>query len=164
MNTFRLGRDGPSDVLAEDLAEWLGPVPPAVVGRFRELRDALRRLAAESVTDDRPTATSPVDLATAVAVLNRACASAPAWSELTWSTSPSRAVRRTQNGPDGVLARIAEDAVELLAGERRADLRACHGPGCVRYFLRDHPRREWCSSSCGNRARVARHYHRHRGD
>nr|WP_279582460.1 CGNR zinc finger domain-containing protein [Fodinicola feengrottensis] len=23
------------------------------------------------------------------------------------------------------------------------------------------PRREWCSASCGNRARVARHYDRH---
>ncbi|MFD2356647.1 CGNR zinc finger domain-containing protein [Nonomuraea ferruginea] len=26
------------------------------------------------------------------------------------------------------------------------------------YFLRDTPRREWCSAGCGNRARAARHY------
>jgi predicted RNA-binding Zn ribbon-like protein len=105
-----------------------------------------------------------VDLTDAVAVLNRACASAPAWSELTWSATPTRIVNRTPDGPDGVLAQVAEDAVDLFTGPRRADLRACHGPGCVRYFLHDHPRREWCSSGCGNRARVARHYQRHRGD
>jgi predicted RNA-binding Zn ribbon-like protein len=32
------------------------------------------------------------------------------------------------------------------------------------YFVKRHPRREWCSAGCGNRARVARHYHRHRKD
>lgn len=162
MNTFRLGRNGPSDVLDDDLRDWLGPLPGPAAERFRDLRDALRRLAAESVSDDRPAAASPVDLAAAVDVLNRTCAAAPAWSELTWSATPTRAVRREQHGPDGVLARIAEEAVTLFAGPLRADLRVCHGPGCVRYFLRDHPRRGWCSPSCGNRARVARHYHRHR--
>ena len=39
--------------------------------------------------------------------------------------------------------------------------RATHAPGCVLYFVQDHPRREWCSTACGNRARVARHYDRH---
>ncbi|WP_317183827.1 CGNR zinc finger domain-containing protein [Intrasporangium sp.] len=41
-------------------------------------------------------------------------------------------------------------------------MRACYGPGCVLYFVREHTRREWCSAGCGNRARVARHYHRTR--
>jgi hypothetical protein len=41
-------------------------------------------------------------------------------------------------------------------------LRACQAPGCVLYFVKDHPRREWCSTACGNRARAARHYRRHR--
>ena len=36
-----------------------------------------------------------------------------------------------------------------------------HAPGCVLYFIKDHPRREWCSTACGNRARAARHYARH---
>ncbi|HEY0690395.1 MAG TPA: CGNR zinc finger domain-containing protein [Kribbella sp.] len=26
--------------------------------------------------------------------------------------------------------------------------------------MKDHPRREWCSTTCGNRARAARHYAR----
>ncbi|MEV8411642.1 CGNR zinc finger domain-containing protein, partial [Streptomyces niveus] len=30
------------------------------------------------------------------------------------------------------------------------------------FFVRSHPRREWCSADCGNRARVARHYRRRR--
>ena len=33
---------------------------------------------------------------------------------------------------------------------------------CVQYFVKDHPRREWCSAACGNRARVARHYTKRR--
>jgi predicted RNA-binding Zn ribbon-like protein len=37
---------------------------------------------------------------------------------------------------------------------------ACHAPGCVLYFLKTHPRREWCSVTCGNRVRAARHYER----
>ena len=67
------------------------------------------------------------------------------------STSPVAAAR----------AMIAVDAVALLAGDPESGpLRACLAPGCVLYFVADHPRREWCSPACGNRARVARHYER----
>jgi predicted RNA-binding Zn ribbon-like protein len=64
---------------------------------------------------------------------------------------------------DVVLAALAADAIDLLTGPHRADLRACGAPGCVLMFLKDHPRREWCSNACGNRARQARHYRRARG-
>jgi len=64
---------------------------------------------------------------------------------------------------DVVLAAFAADAIELVTGPHRADLRACGAPGCVLMFLKDHPRREWCSNACGNRARQARHYQRARG-
>jgi predicted RNA-binding Zn ribbon-like protein len=30
----------------------------------------------------------------------------------------------------------------------------------VLVFLKQHPRREWCSAACGNRARQAGHYRR----
>jgi predicted RNA-binding Zn ribbon-like protein len=33
----------------------------------------------------------------------------------------------------------------------------------VLYFVKTHPRREWCSVACGNRVRAARHYQRGRG-
>ncbi|WP_225993278.1 CGNR zinc finger domain-containing protein [Actinomadura rudentiformis] len=48
------------------------------------------------------------------------------------------------------------------ANDDRLQLRACLAPGCVLYFLKNHPRREWCTAACGNRARGARHYRRHR--
>ena len=59
---------------------------------------------------------------------------------------------------------LAEQGVALFAGARRGELRACLAPRCVLYFLREHPRRGWCSAGCGNRARVARHYERRRGE
>ncbi len=62
-----------------------------------------------------------------------------------------------------VLGGFAADAVALFGGKHDAGpLYPCLGPGCVLYFTRDHPRREWCSDACGNRARVARHYARAR--
>ncbi|MZD03920.1 hypothetical protein GTW43_02320, partial [Streptomyces sp. SID5785] len=62
---------------------------------------------------------------------------------------------------DRLVAALARAAIGFLAGEDRRRLRACHAPRCVRYFLKEHPRQEWCTPSCGNRARVARHHERH---
>lgn len=188
MNTVWADREGVYDALrdADGLARWLRaveprlpplPTPPALpwqpsappfpeqaVDRFRELRDALRRLAAVATDDTRPAAASAVpDLPAAVAAVNRACAEAPAWSRLVWSegTPPARAEGAPASPEARVLSRIAEEAVELFTGPGGLDLRACRAPGCVLYFVRSHPRREWCSAGCGNRARVARHYRRH---
>jgi predicted RNA-binding Zn ribbon-like protein len=62
-----------------------------------------------------------------------------------------------------ILAACAASAIELLTGPDRDALRACGAPGCALLFLKDHPRRAWCSTACGNRARQARHYARTRG-
>jgi predicted RNA-binding Zn ribbon-like protein len=61
---------------------------------------------------------------------------------------------------DVVLAAFAADAIDLLTGPLRGEIRACGAPGCVLLYVRDHPRRQWCSNACGNRARQARHYRR----
>jgi len=61
---------------------------------------------------------------------------------------------------DVVLAAFAADAIDLLTGPLRDEIRACGAPGCVLLYVRDHPRRRWCSNACGNRARQARHYRR----
>ena len=61
---------------------------------------------------------------------------------------------------DVVLAVFAADAIDLLTGPLRGEIRACGAPGCVLLYVRDHPRRQWCSNACGNRARQARHYRR----
>jgi predicted RNA-binding Zn ribbon-like protein len=122
--------------------------------------------------EDGHVAVTAAELEAAVGVVNRACATAPSWSELQWTRDPApaappeeprpRRVARTAHAPAlAAVAAIAEEAVALLAGPDRLLLRACRAPGCVLYFVRNHPRREWCSDGCGNRARVARHYQRH---
>ena len=138
-----------------------------LAGQFRELRDGLRVLAAAVTADPRPRAagTGAPDLAAAVRAVNAACARAPLWSRLTWAgppDAPARALRSAGTGPEAALSWIAEAAALLFTSEDAGRLRACPGPGCVLYFARAHPRREWCSAVCGNRARVARHYQRHR--
>ena len=47
-----------------------------------------------------------------------------------------------------------------VTGPRRARIRKCHAPKCVLYFTKGHAKQSWCSSVCGNRARVARHANR----
>ena len=61
---------------------------------------------------------------------------------------------------DVVLSALAVGAIELLTGPEVENLRNCGAPSCVLMFVKDHPRREWCSGPCGNRARQARHYRR----
>lgn len=143
--------------------------------RFRRLRDALRHLAAVATADTRGAegsrktlsggASDADPLVTAVAAVNEACAYAPSWSTLKWNGDGGPVVRTAaiDGGASGwILSYLAEEGVRLFAGPGRTELRACQGPRCVLYFVRSHPRREWCSADCGNRARVARHYRRHR--
>jgi predicted RNA-binding Zn ribbon-like protein len=176
MNTVFADRDGVHDALASpaDLDTWLTAVrprfspgladlPDAGAGPLREfqrLRDALRVLAAD-VTDDTRLP-RPLDLDTATDVVNSACAYAPTWSAM--SAQATRTRRSHHTFAEAALSDIAEQSVDLFTGAARDQLRACHAPTCVLFFIRNHPRREWCSASCGNRARVARHYRRHHSD
>ena len=73
--------------------------------------------------------------------------------------------RASPASSDAVLrADIARSALALLAEPARAMLRLCRAPGCTLFFLAERPRQQWCSTSCGNRARVARHYARRAHD
>jgi predicted RNA-binding Zn ribbon-like protein len=182
MNTVAADRGAIRDALGEDAgaAAWLravadrigaeagtGPghltedaVRPAA-GALRDLRDALRRLAAEATVDPRPAATAPqLGRPEAIVTLN---ALATAWPELVWPAGghPSGAYRAPGTAADLAVALIAHQGVELFAGPGRDLLRPCLAPNCLLFFVKDHARREWCSPACGNRARVARHYHRH---
>ena len=143
-----------------DVARWLelerdrlGAVPGAEarLADFRSLRDAIRALltaAAEGV--DLPAAD--------VAAVNRVSAAAPWFVQL---RAPAGTVveSRAHTSVDEVLGAIAASAVELLGGPDRRVVRVCAAPRCGRYFLAGR-RRQSCSPSCGNRARVARHYAR----
>ena len=191
MNTTWADRAGVHDALAtpaETLA-WiraiqhrLTPQPEALTGwlhdyrragaaqafqQLRVLRDALRCLAASATGDIRVAAASAgPDRQAAIETLDRACATAPTWLTLHWPDGEEPHCRLHSNATPGqtVVSMLAEQAVELFSGDLRSQLRACQAPGCVLYFVKQHPRREWCSASCGNRARVARHYHRRRND
>jgi predicted RNA-binding Zn ribbon-like protein len=174
MNTIHADRGAVLDALGTtgDLAEWLVDtglldrkrrVTREDLERARSLRDALRRLAGAVTSGSRGPDGSAIDgIDDAIAVVNATASAAP---------DPPR-VRlidgRLQRHPEmvgppvaGALSRVAAEAVELLTDSGAPPLGACHGPGCVLFFVKDHPRREWCSPACGNRARVARHYRRH---
>jgi predicted RNA-binding Zn ribbon-like protein len=91
-------------------------------------------------------------------ILNTAARSAPRWRELRWEPEPHAVQHNSGARVTAAMSAIADEAVALFAGDLRSELRACRGPGCVLHFIRDSPRREWCSPGCGNRARAARHY------
>ncbi|MET7927630.1 CGNR zinc finger domain-containing protein [Streptomyces sp. NPDC005349] len=143
----------------------------AALTEVREVRAAVRALFAQAV---RPADPSPADahrllpLSEAVRRLNAAAALAPTVPVLTWDDGATPLVRQEARTPapasDLLTAALARAAVGFLASDDRERLRACHAPRCVRYFLKDHPRQEWCKPSCGNRARVARHHERHRAE
>jgi predicted RNA-binding Zn ribbon-like protein len=142
-------------------ADAIGEPRPDELAEARLLRDSLRRLAAFCTDDSRPAAQSPVDsVDDALAAVNRAVTHLPHGQvvirdgrlhrDRTAPTSPTRVA----------MAELAQDSIDLLTGPGATKLRACQAPGCVLYFVRSHPRREWCSETCGNRARAARHYRR----
>ncbi|WP_218137334.1 CGNR zinc finger domain-containing protein [Streptomyces indicus] len=124
--------------------------------RARAIRDAVRDIAASAVRGETP---APE----AVEQLNRQVAAVPCWRELRWGAAPQADLRMQAPPVVAALAAIAQAAVDLFGGAGLSSLRACPGPGCVLFFVQDHPRRRWCSVGCGNRARAARHYARVRG-
>ena len=186
MNTIWADREGVHDALDQPAgtAAWLRAIAPRaslsiadldsltadsnldhLARRLVELRDALRRLAAEATGDPRPAAaTVTIELEAAVATVNQAAGAVPRWSALAWTPgeTPTRLTRTRGHAGAATVSAIAEEAISLFGQDDRLQLRACLAPGCVLYFLKNHPRREWCSPACGNRARGARHYQRHR--
>ncbi|MDO0930756.1 ABATE domain-containing protein [Streptomyces sp. DG2A-72] len=138
----------------------------AALTAVRDLRAAVRALFARAV---RPGAPSPADAARLLSVpeaverLNASAARMPTTPVLRWAEGAEPVVhRQAVDGEGELVAVLAQAAIAFLAGPDRERLRACHAPRCVRYFLKEHPRQEWCKPSCGNRARVARHHDRHK--
>ncbi|MER7282778.1 ABATE domain-containing protein [Dactylosporangium sp. NPDC000244] len=171
------GDGGVADDLdtVEGLADWLAAAPDLGVApatedlrlRVTELRAAVRSLFARAVRPLEPSradAHNLIDVEAALARLN-AAASGLGPPTLQWPPdgAPRLSYQLTATTAEGrLLATLAEAATRFLAGPDVTRLRACPAPRCVRYFLQDDPRQAWCKPSCGNRARVARHYQRHR--
>ena len=157
VNTRRLGE---VDDLAEPhaTAEWLRrhELPAASFGaddlsRVTDLRTAVRELLA-ALAEDRAPDTAAVETVNAAA---RSDAAAP---QLTWPSGPHREWRSTRPGSlEEALAALARDAIDVVTGDLGHLVRPCEAHGCVRFFFREHARRRWCSTTCGDRVRAARH-------
>jgi predicted RNA-binding Zn ribbon-like protein len=182
-NTIWVDRHGVHDVLADRdyMENWVRVIgkrlelTPAInpsqrlsadaVTRLTDLRDAIRRLAADATKDPRTLGLSPVPtVAAAVSLINEISATSSVWPEL--SLGRRRLTRRDawsgKSFPDGLITVIARQTVDLATSPQWKQLRPCTAPACAYYFVKEH-RREWCSALCGNRARVARHAQRQRG-
>ncbi|MFC6022810.1 CGNR zinc finger domain-containing protein [Plantactinospora solaniradicis] len=131
------------------------------------LRHAVRTLFARAVRPGPPSradASTLLPVPDAVDQLNRAAGQLPVRPVLSWPDEATPTVSWHGEAADArrrLTAGLARAAIEFLASPARDQLLACPAPRCVRYFVKDHPRQEWCKPSCGNRARVSRHYQRH---
>ena len=114
--------------------------------------------------DRRATFIRMQDDAAIIRQLNRLAALASFTARLDWPSGEPPEAHLSPSGPGRVgvlLALLAQSAIDVLGGSGAGRLRRCEAPGCTTYYLKDHPRRAWCSPKCGNRVRVARHYQRH---
>ncbi|MFD7556679.1 CGNR zinc finger domain-containing protein [Streptomyces sp. NPDC059835] len=165
-------RTAVGDLIADPagLSAWLavqegrlgpvGEVGAAEVAAVCGVREAARAVVGAVRSGERP----PAD---ALGVLNGALAAAPAHRELAWEAGGGVVAvpRRAAPPARRLAAELVDAVVDLLTDPRVGSVRACEGEGCVLLFLPAHPRRRWCVASvCGNRARVARYYARHKGE
>lgn len=168
-NTLYADAGGPVDGLGgrRNARLWLDAVsvhlssptiatPP--LRELHELRGAVRAVFNAVLEGGTPSKAT-------LEALNRFSLRGPSAPVALWD--PRRQPRRHQQiqalkPSDAVLAEIAADAINIVTGPLRERLRACGAPRCVLVFLKDHPRREWCSPACGNRARQSRHYRKSR--
>ncbi|MDP3159335.1 MAG: CGNR zinc finger domain-containing protein [Reyranella sp.] len=162
------GQDAPTETLnaPEDLAAWtvanegLKPAKPPARREFEraiELRELVHRLF-----DAHAQAKAPVPRD--VESLNAALSEAPARTTLRRERGGYAWDIDMRSGTAlALLAPVLWTAGDLLAGTRLDRVRRCANPECGWLFLDDSRagKRRWCSmSSCGNRAKARRHYHK----
>ena len=139
----------------ERLRDWLegvGLPPPEHLteddlARARALRESLHQLFHDTL------ARRPPDVA-ALRAVNAAVSACPPGL-----AAGEDGVTLSTRSSEAVLAVVAADAIRILAGTERLDVRICEADDCRMLFLGHGQRaRRWCSSErCGNRARVSAH-------
>jgi predicted RNA-binding Zn ribbon-like protein len=128
----------------------------------RRLRDAIRQLLDSALHSERRGAVNRAALQT----VNSMSSWAQTIPEVRLVGKELRGVEtwRARTPADLAIAAVARSAIAILTepGELQR-LRRCANPNCSMLFINGDSRRRWCTPNiCGNRARVARHYQRHR--
>jgi predicted RNA-binding Zn ribbon-like protein len=119
--------------------------------RVLRLRESIRRvLSATAAGEPRPQAS--------VGELNRTCRRSARWLELT--RSGELCERSSADAAGRLLAAYARSAIEIAAAAPDS-LRRCAAPSCGMFYRPRRKAQRWCSTPCGTRARVARHYRAH---
>ena len=145
-------------ISVERLRRWLSSVGADVdaaltdedLVRIRRLRESLDELFRCALAGTQPSTV-------ALAEVNTAAASSVLQLS---SNGTGLAVARDAASPlDAVMALVAADAIRIVTGHERGDLRVCSADDCRMLYLAHGRRaRRWCSSErCGNRSRVAAH-------
>ena len=173
VNTHMYLADSWVDLLdsREDRDAWLRTLGPRLGLDHRDtaaLSDdaasALKVVRGHAVAAVEPARHGSRPPAKALAGLNDALRAAPVTTLAGWSGGAvALRARRGGSRAERLAAAFAEETVRLLAGPDIRDVRRCDAPACVMLFLPRNPRRRWCTPEiCGNRARVARYYLRHK--
>ncbi|WP_018347622.1 CGNR zinc finger domain-containing protein [Longispora albida] len=159
LNTWPEGQDLLAD--AEGLGQWLAletdrlsepdrPLTSADVARVRELRAEVSE-ALEAARQGREPGLRGINGALRA-------------SELYWDGERVSVRPAAGDYLDRLCGVLAAAAGDLLANVDLGTIRECAGQHCTVLFIPAHPKRQWCSPAiCGNRARVARYYLRHKG-
>jgi predicted RNA-binding Zn ribbon-like protein len=128
-----------------------GSLPALLRGKdaILQLRTPLRQVVGAIAAGETPPRG-------ALNAINRASSLAPTWTELDFA-SLEATNRSAASKVDRLLSLYARSAIELVASEGES-LRRCPAPSCGMFYVRTRPQQTWCSTQCGTRARVARHY------
>ena len=143
-----------ADTILADAADADGE--ERLLSRIRRVRGALRELL-DAAVEQRPPQSG------ALKEVNRALR-APYVIELVPAADGVSLDHRHEGDPiSGAMARLSEAVTRELTGSNVRRLRVCANEEC-RWVFNDHSpagRRKWCDmSSCGNRAKAARHRER----
>ena len=135
-----------------------GEEPDRRLGEVLAIRAALRAVVDGAVAGRAPGGD-------VLAIVNGALASAPVPELVPTPDGIALGHRHSADPLADALASIAEPVAEALADGRPDRLRVCANDSCRWVFYDTSPtgRRRWCDmTTCGNRAKAARHRARHR--
>jgi len=130
---------------------------PAMLTRALALREALYRLFHAQAEQREPQADDLALLGGFLAEAAPRVALARIDGGYAWRIGEGRATLA------GLLSPVLWSAIDLLGGARLAKVKCCANDACQWLFIDDSKNgsRRWCSmSSCGNRAKAYRHYHK----